>query len=363
MSEIKRRLATIEKISEISPIDGADAIEKASIRGWNIVVKKEEFKKDDLCIYCEIDSLMPDREEFEFLRPRGFRIRTIKLRGQVSQGIIFPLSILNSVGKITHNNPIHNVELFIPATDPKHIIAIVEDTDVTDILGVTKYDPPIPAKLAGIAKGNFPSHSIKTDEERIQNLINRYESYKKESWVATEKLDGTSMTVYIDKNGTFGISSRNLDLTESESNTFWRVANALDLRKKMSDFMFVNKLNTLTLQGELIGEGIQKNKYKLKGQTVKFFRAFDQEVYEFYPYETFLDMMKTMKLETVPIIDLDFKLPDKYEDAIPMADGVSALCDTPREGIVFVARNPSHNDSGRLSFKIISNKFLLKHDE
>ena len=100
MAEIVRKLATIEKILAINPIPDADQIERATIRGWNIVVKKGEHKVGELVIYCEIDSLMPERPEFEFLRPRGFRIRTIKLRGQCSQGIIFPLSILESVGKL-----------------------------------------------------------------------------------------------------------------------------------------------------------------------------------------------------------------------------------------------------------------------
>ncbi len=100
MAEIVRKLATIERISAINPIPEADQIERATIRGWNVVVKKGEHKVGELVVYCEIDSLMPERPEFEFLRPRGFRVRTIKLRGQCSQGIIFPLNILNSAGKI-----------------------------------------------------------------------------------------------------------------------------------------------------------------------------------------------------------------------------------------------------------------------
>ena len=106
-----------------------------------------------------------------------------------------------------------------------------------------------------------------------------------------------------------------------------------------------------------------QNKYKLKGQTVKFFRAFDPVKFQFYPFDTFLEMMAEMQLDTVPIIDLNFKLPEKYEDLILYADGKSMLVDGPREGVVFVARNPVYNDNGRLSFKVISNKFLLKHEE
>ena len=100
MSEIQRKLATIERISEIHPIPDADAIERAVVRGWSVVTKKGEHEVGDLVVYCEIDSVMPERPEFEFLRPRGFRVKTIKLRNTFSQGIVFPLSILNYVGEI-----------------------------------------------------------------------------------------------------------------------------------------------------------------------------------------------------------------------------------------------------------------------
>jgi RNA ligase (TIGR02306 family) len=346
MAEIVRKLATIERISAINPIPEADAIERATIRGWNVVVKKGEHQVGELIVYCEIDSLMPEREEFEFLRPRGFRIRTIKLRGQVSQGIIFPLNILYNA----------NVDL------PPLVHFVQEGLDVTEILGITKYEPPIPAELSGQVKGGFPSHSIKTDEERIQNLIDHYEDYKKEEWIATEKVDGTSMTAFI-YNGMFGISSRNLELKENETNSFWKVARGIDLENKMRKYMEENSLEALTLQGELLGEGIQKNKYRFKGQKVLWFRAFDPIKYQFFPFFTFRSMCEEMGLDMVPRVDYDFKLPEKYEDLILYADGESKLCQTAREGVVFVAKNPAYNDNGRLSFKVISNKFILKHEE
>ncbi len=361
MSEIIRKLATIEKIAEINSIPDADQIERVTIRGWNVVCKKNEFKVGDLVIYCEIDSLMPERPEFEFLRPKGFRIRTIKLRGQCSQGIIFPLEILKSVGKITSGSELP-ISIFISTLDPKNAVPIVEGTDVTNVLGITKYEPPIPAELSGIVKGNFPSHSIRTDEERIQNLLDHYEEYRNNKWICSEKLNGSSGTFFI-FNNEFGIASRNLELKESENNSFWKVAKRLKLEEKMRIFMEKNSLTALTIQGELIGEGIQKNNYKLKGQDIRFFRAFDPIKYQFFPYEYFLNMMEDMGLQTVPIIDTDFTLPERYENLISYADGQSKLVETLREGIVFVAKNPSYNDNGRLSFKVISNKFLLKHEE
>lgn len=244
----------------------------------------------------------------------------------------------------------------------KQLIELSEGMDVTDILGITKYEPPIPAELAGQVVGNFPSHSIKTDEERIQNLIDHYEDYKKEEWIATEKVDGTSMTAFIYKER-FGISSRNLELKETETNTFWKVARAIQLEENMKKIMEIHNLEALTLQGELIGEGIQKNKYRIKGQKVLWFRAFDPMKFQFFPFFTFRSMCEEVGLEMVPRIDYAFKLPEKYEDLILYADGESKLCQTAREGIVFVAKNPLYDDNGRLSFKVISNKFILKHEE
>jgi len=180
---MERKLAIIEEIKNLQPIKDADNIEVATIRGWRVVVKKGEFKVGDLCVYCEIDSIMPDRPEFEFLKPRGFRIKTIKLRGQVSQGIIFPINILESVGTI---EPWPSFKLGVPPLlihnkvdgevkierdeegKPKsmNFTKIVEGEDVTEVLGVIKYIPQIPACLSGVALGGFPSHSIKSDEER-----------------------------------------------------------------------------------------------------------------------------------------------------------------------------------------------------
>jgi RNA ligase (TIGR02306 family) len=360
--EIRRKLATIEKIAEIHPITDADAIERAVIRGWNVVIKKGDFKVGDLCVYCEIDSVMPEQPEFEFLRPRNFRIRTVKLRGQISQGIAFPLNII-PMGVIRFTGPENESYLDCSILTEEGDIRICEPgLDVTDLLGITKYDPPIPAELAGIAKGNFPSHSIKTDEERIQNLIDHYAEYRKNKWILTEKLDGTSGTFFV-YNNDFGIASRNLELAENEVNSFWKVARRIGLEEKMRAYMQRNSLDALTLQGELIGEGIQGNKYKLKGQDIRFFRSFDPIKYQFFPYWHFLLAMNDMNLQEVPILATDFTLPESYEELIAFCDGKSKLADTAREGIVFVSENPSYNDNGRLSFKIISNKFLIKHEE
>lgn len=342
MEEKVRKLATIAKIENIESIDGADAIELATIRGWNIVVKKNEFKVGDLCVYCEIDSVLPEKPEFEFLRNKKFRIKTIKLRGQVSQGIAFPLSILPDDDTIKTR--------------------IFDGMDVTDILKVTKYEAPIPANLSGKMKGSFPCHSIKTDEERIQNLTDKYEMLKEHKYFATEKLDGSSMTCYL-KDDIFGVTSRNLDLIETEDNTFWKVARELNIEEKMREYSKKTGIKNFNIQGELIGESIQKNKYKLKGQTARFFRSFNIDNFEFFDYKDFIKMIEDMKLETVPVLGI-VELPETVEELLKFVEGKSVLNkNTEREGIVFVSTDYVKKHNGRLSFKGISNRFLLKNNE
>lgn len=148
---MSRKLATIRKISEIKPIEGADKIELAIIDGWQCVVKKNEFNVGDTCIYCEIDSFLPIKPEFEFLRTssykkmgdiEGFRLKTIRMKGQISQGLVLPISVLPE-------GPYCN------------------DLDVTEILGIKLYEAPVLAQLQGQMRGNFPHFISKTDEERV----------------------------------------------------------------------------------------------------------------------------------------------------------------------------------------------------
>jgi RNA ligase (TIGR02306 family) len=348
-----RKLATIQKISSLNPIPDADAIEVAQILGWKVVVKKGEFHVGDLVVYCEIDSLMPDRPEFEFLRNSKFRVRTIKLRGQISQGICFPLDIL-SINTRWHIEELEKtwqqIRLRGWANNPEGI-------DVTEELGIEKYEAPIPAELAGNAKGGFPRFMIITDEDRIQILPHIPLEYGGQSFVATEKLDGSSGSFYW-KNGEFGVCGRNYEYYESPTNSFWKFARHNYLEEKLGVLG-----RNLGLQGEIIGEGIQKNKYKLKGQTVRFFRMFDIDKYEFLPYEEMIDIVvNQFKLETVPVLDWNYILPPTVDEILEYAQGKSVLNpQTEREGVVFVKHELKNQ--GRLSFKAISNKFLIKNEE
>jgi RNA ligase (TIGR02306 family) len=332
-----RKLASIKIIDNIKPIEGADLIELVSVGGWNVVVAKDVgHKVGDWVVYCEIDSFLPIREEFEFLRKssykkmgnqEGFRLKTIKLRGVLSQGLILSFHIL-------------------PFGDTFH-----QGQDVSDILGIVKYEPPVPAELAGKVKGLFPSFIPKTDEERCQNLTSEYQQWKIQSnhkFYVTEKLDGSSATFYI-KNGEFGVCSRNLELLETEGNTFWKVARQLELEQKMASLG-----RNISFQGELIGEGIQGNPYGIKGQTVLFFNIFDINQYSRVDMKEFVSIMERLDLSYVPFLEMNFLLPNTIEEMLEYAEDKSVLnLKTEREGVVVRSYDMT------ISFKAISNKFLL----
>ena len=225
--------------------------------------------------------------------------------------------------------------------------------DVTELLGIVKYDPPLPAELAGMAKGNFPSFIPKTDEERIQNLADKYGELKEgKLYYATEKLDGTSTTFFIN-NGEFGVCTRNLELLETEGNTIWRLAREMKLEEKFREYG-----GNFALQGECIGEGIQGNPYKLKGQTIKFYNGYDIDYQAHMPFQIFIERLNSLNLSSVPMIFINFQLPDTIDELIALADGPSVLNSmTNREGLVIRSLDRKH------SFKAISNLYLLKNEK
>lgn len=333
-----RKLVTVKEIKEIKPIDGADRIELAIIDGWQSIIKKGEFKVGEMVLYAEIDSFLPIKEEYEFLRKssykkmgdkEGFRLRTMKLKGTLSQGLILPMSVL-----------------------PKGEYKIGDD--VTEILGVTKYEPPIPAQLSGTVKGRFPSFVKKTNEERIQNFSNEYSEFKNHKFFVTEKLDGTSFTSYF-RDGEFGVCSRNLDLKRDKEQTHWKVAIENDLEDKLRELG-----RNLAIQGEIIGEGIQKNRYGLSGHKLFVFNIFDIDNFEYVSKSEKMELIEKLGLESVPVIEVETNLPETVDDILSIAEGKSVLnSKTEREGLVWV----STDSDNRISFKTISNKFLLKGGE
>lgn len=328
-----RKLATIREIKELLPIEGADKVELAIVDSWKVVVAKG-LNINEKIVFCEIDSFLPIKPEFEFLRKssykklvdgsEGFRLKTVKLRGQISQGLCIPLKELPQLEN-------HNI-----------------GDDVSEILGITKYEPSIGVSFSGDAKGSFPSFLKKTDEERVQNLTREYQQYLSsgKQFYATEKLDGSSATFYL-KDGEFGVCSRNLELKESLKNIFCKIARTLEIEKKLKTLPF-----NACLQGELIGEGIQGNPYKIKGQDVRFFNLFNIDTYETLGIEDLIAFCQRAALLTAPLLEIT--LPKTIDELLILAEGKSVLNkETEREGLVIRS-----NDS-KISFKVISNKFLL----
>jgi len=351
-----RKLATIVRVDDINPIKGADNIEVATVRGWRLVVQKGEFKVGDKAVYCEIDSMLPIKPEFEFLRKscykkmsdgtEGFRIRTMKMLGQVSQGILFPLDILGYT---------------VPEA------AQIGD-DVTDYLGIKKYEPPTPACLSGKIRGMMPSFIKKTDEERVQNLVSELEYWKGSHCYISEKVDGSSCTIYL-KDGDFGVCGRKLNYLEYErgylyrkfynlthknkkdfTNSYWKVVRKYGLENKMRNYG-----GNFAIQGELYGEGIQGNRYKVKGQHLALFSVFDIDAYAYRPLEDLLTFSKLLEVNTVPIIEKNFGLYHTVDELVELSKGRSVLYNTEREGIVIRALDSS------FSFKAINPKYLVKH--
>jgi RNA ligase (TIGR02306 family) len=332
----ERKLASVVKIVDIQPIPGADAIVVATVKGWKVVVKVNEYKVGDLAVYYEIDSFLPIRPQFEFLRKssykrmgssEGFRLKTIRLRGQISQGLLTPI--------------------------PEGISNPREGDDLTEALDIVKYEPPIPAQLAGKIKGTFPNFIPKTDEIRIQNFENEvgFSPVGERAYV-TEKLDGTSFTCYFN-NGVFGVCGRNWELSETSDNSLWRMANVLQLKEKMTKHG-----KNIALQGELIGAGINGNLYGLSDHKLYFFTGYDIDKGRRMFFDELEWVLFGLQLQMVPLLEkYGFVIPNEsniVDYMLKYAEGKSVLnMEVDREGVVV------RGLEREFSFKAISNTYLL----
>ncbi len=328
-----RILASVQKIRNLESIPEAEKIEKATILGWSVVVKKQEFEVGDLCVYVEIDSILPPKPPFEFLGKSGYRIKTVRLRNQISQGICFPISIL---GKGDFS----------------------EGQNVTDMLGIIKYEPPIPAHLAGQIKGEFPSFIPKTDEPRIQTCPEILSKYSHLDFYATEKVDGTSMTIFV-KDGWLEICSRRLLLAYNANNSYFKIIENLSLEEKLK-----SAGEKYALQGELAGEGINQNIYQLHGQKLFIFNIYNFLTGKYLAWSEIKKLSQNWELETVPEVFPNLHLPKDVDEIIKLATRKSLInINTWAEGLVFRPLEEKFDiDFGRVSFKAVNPEFLLKYE-
>lgn len=378
-TEIKRKLASVQQIVEIKPITGADLIEAARIRGWWVVVKVNEFKVGDLVCYLEIDSFVPSSIA-PFLTKDGHtpktykgitgeRLKTVKLRKQLSQGLILPL----------------------PGT------GYSEGDDLTEKLGIIKWEPEDNTCSTGDTKGRWPSFLRKTDQERAQNLgpIIKKEFEAGSLFERTVKLDGSSMTAFF-KDGEYGVCSRNLQLKtqapesketkfslflkntiknlgmkiprdiggmiskirskmlqfghiqEYKESTFVSVAKSYDLEDKLRSLG-----RNIAIQGELMGEGIQGNREGLKGHDFFVFDIFDIDAQEYMIPAERRALVEFLELKHCPVLDEAVPLISYDIDELLKAAEIKSLNNPVAEGIVY------KRVDGKFSFKTISNKFLL----
>jgi RNA ligase (TIGR02306 family) len=341
-----RKMATIRKIDSLRPIEGADAIECAIVGGWTVVVKKGEYSAGDLAVYCEIDSFIPtaiapfltkpDNYPKVFEGIEGERLRTMKLRGQLSQGLLLPLGI-----GVYDTNAV-----------------LEEGVDVSQLLGIVKYEAPVPAALAGEVRGMFPSRIPKTDQERVQNLKAELAEWLNDGshWEVTEKLEGSSMTVYY-LDGEVGVCSRNLDLKPNLDNSLWRAAHKYNLPTKL-----VGLGRNIAIQGEIVGNGIQGNIYQMRDQDFLVYDIYDIDAGLYFTPAERKVFVAEHKLNHCPVLAYSAVLTDtlgitNMEQVLKFAEGKSVMgqigCE--REGLVFKCHEKA------VSFKAISNKYLLKH--
>jgi RNA ligase (TIGR02306 family) len=338
---MERALASIQRIGALDPIVGADRIEVATIKGWKVIVKKGEFNVDDKCIYCEIDSVLPaENPEFEFMQARSKgRVKTMRMRGVLSQGIAFPLSIHST----------------IPQTPSI-------DTDVTELLGITKYEPPIDFKQ-GASKGTFPGFIPKTDELRIQSKPELLTEITGERYVITEKVDGTSATFFTN-DGEFGVCSRNMEKKIDGQGVYSRIAKEYKLQEILEDIEIETGIE-LALQGEIAGPGIQKNRLGLNELQLFLFTGFDIKEGKYLDHLELSELCARWELPMVYVVEYGLKFGHTLDSLLELAKGKYKGTTNNREGIVIrpVRETISTLLHGRLSFKVINNDFLEKGEE
>lgn len=331
---MERKLVSIQEVVAVDPIPGADNIMQARVMGWTVVIKKGELAPGDRCVFFEIDSVLPDGPAWsEFMRARSFRVRTLKLRGVLSQGLALPVSILEG--------------------DVPEI-----GVDVRDRLGVTKFEPVLPDSRE--MAGNFPSEVPKTDEIRLQSALGVLDEIAGRDFYVATKLDGSSATFFRGGDG-FVACSRNWALRRGR-NDVWRVADRYKIEEVLPEY--------LAVQGEMCGPGIQKNRLGLAELDLFIFSAYDARRGAFLGYHELVETCQKLGLKMVPVERVVEGAEAKafahsLDGWLEAARGIYPGTKNRKEGIVIRPLEESRSEvlSGRMSFKVINNEFLLKDED
>lgn len=338
--KMRKNLVTIQKVIGVRPIKGADRIEVAQVLDWEVVVRKDEFKVGDLCVYFEVDSFLPVREEFEFLRAssyrendyvgKGFRIKTQMFRGQLSQGLL------------------------IPQASYKELDGLPVGTEVSERLGVKKWDVPEFPSGMGTVIGDFPGHIPQTDEMRVQSFGEMREQLLGKPYYITTKYDGTSMSVEINE-GKVRVYGRKTEMKDEESSMMWHT-----LREKGYLNAILEYGRNFTLQGELIGPKIQKNCLDLDTLDWYVFTMLDEN-HERVPLDVLIRTLDELNIPMVGIEEVGENFDYTTKELLKLAEGRYSS-GRHKEGIVVRPQQPEFNMENltELSFKVLNNKFLLK---
>ena len=334
-----RKLASLQTVKHVRPIAGADNIEAVGVLGWECVAKKGEFLEGDPCVYFEIDSLLPEESRYEFLRKSSFKpdlgkfkLRTVRLRKQLSQGLALPIGSFPEAA------------------------GLAVGSDLTELLGVEQYEPPIPTHIAGDTR-TFRWSIPKTDEIRVQqDDEHRFlAALAGKPYYVSLKLDGTSCTFIIDpKDGEFHACGRNYSYKQTPDHAFWKVNDRYRIKGGLESLG-----GSLALQGEIVGPGIQCNRLGLKEVDFYVFTVVNTATRTRLPLDEAVAAAAAIGVPFVPVLergdsfsysmaDLLDKAKGRYRDHFPGAKEAQE-----REGIVV------RSLCGTISFKAINNDFLL----
>lgn len=344
----QRKLASIQRIESLEPIQGADFILKARVMGWDVVVRKGEFRKRDLCVFFEVDSVLPDGAPWaEFMRPRKFRVKTCKLRGVLSQGLALPLDILPE-------------EYREPYMGPHGPVGPQIGDDVSEELGVRKHEivPHDGGAKMGQALGPFPHFVPKTDEIRVQSCLPVLDELKGEPYAITVKCDGTSGT-FVHHEGELLVCSRNFAKKKDDTNIYWQVVRKYGLEEKLA------ARPGIALQGEICGPGLQRNRLMTIEPDLWVFNAYDWQARRHLAHDALVSLCDELGLKMVPVEEVGEEFSYTLEELLSKADGKYEGTKNNREGLVIRHRYGMYSPTlqGRLSFKVISNRFLLKDED